>query len=142
MKQLKRTKRPVVLTMKGKAAAIVQDTKPISACSTLPPMPMQRKASVRAWRTRNKEMSGLQGSFSRTSKPGMAYLVNLTARAERDLAQLYREIDAEYSEAALKWYCGRKKAILTNARSYGTACTSNGPSCTVSPVAAFRHTIR
>jgi hypothetical protein len=28
----------------------------------------------------------------------MAYLVNLTARAERDLAHLYREIDVEHSD--------------------------------------------
>jgi plasmid stabilization system protein ParE len=32
----------------------------------------------------------------------MAYLVNITARAERDFASLYREINAEESDAALK----------------------------------------
>jgi hypothetical protein len=36
----------------------------------------------------------------------MAYLVNLTARAERDLAQLFVDINAEHSEAALKRYRG------------------------------------
>jgi plasmid stabilization system protein ParE len=43
----------------------------------------------------------------------MAYLVNVTARAERDLAALYREINAEYSDAAWKWYRGLKLAILS-----------------------------
>jgi plasmid stabilization system protein ParE len=43
----------------------------------------------------------------------MAYLVNLTARAQRDLARLYGEIHAEHSDAALKWYRGLKKAILS-----------------------------
>lgn len=43
----------------------------------------------------------------------MAYLVDLTARAERDLAYLYAEINAEYSDAALKWYLGLKEAILS-----------------------------
>ena|SRR5437764_3819670 len=43
----------------------------------------------------------------------MAYLVNITARAERDLARLYEEINAEYSDAARKWYRGLKKAILS-----------------------------
>ena len=43
----------------------------------------------------------------------MAYLVNLTTRAERDLARLYEEINAEYSDAAHKWYQGLKKAILS-----------------------------
>jgi toxin ParE1/3/4 len=41
------------------------------------------------------------------------YLVNLTARAERDLTLLYGHIDAEDSEAALKWYRGFKEAILS-----------------------------
>lgn len=43
----------------------------------------------------------------------MAYLVNLTARAQRDLAHLYAEINAEYSEPALKWYRGLKDAMLS-----------------------------
>lgn len=43
----------------------------------------------------------------------MAYLVNITLRAERDLAQLYRYINAETSGAALKWYLGLREAILS-----------------------------
>ena len=43
----------------------------------------------------------------------MAYLVSITSRAERDLAHLYREINADYSDAALKWYLGLKEAILS-----------------------------
>jgi plasmid stabilization system protein ParE len=43
----------------------------------------------------------------------MAYLVKITSRAERDLAQLYEAINAEHSEAALKWYLGLKLAILS-----------------------------
>ena len=43
----------------------------------------------------------------------MAYLVSLTARAGRDLAHLYREINVEHSDAALKWYLGLKEAILS-----------------------------
>ncbi|MBI2685681.1 MAG: type II toxin-antitoxin system RelE/ParE family toxin [Acidobacteria bacterium] len=43
----------------------------------------------------------------------MAYLVNLTARAGRDLALLYVQIDAGDSGAAVKWYRGFKEAILS-----------------------------
>jgi toxin ParE1/3/4 len=43
----------------------------------------------------------------------MAYLVNITSRAERDLARLYEEINAEHSDAALKRYRGLKDAILS-----------------------------
>ena len=43
----------------------------------------------------------------------MAYLGKVTARVERDLAYLYDKITAEHSGAALKWYRGLKKAILS-----------------------------
>jgi toxin ParE1/3/4 len=43
----------------------------------------------------------------------MAYLINITSRAERDLADLYGEINAEHSGAALKWYRGLKNSILS-----------------------------
>jgi len=43
----------------------------------------------------------------------MAYLVKITSHAERDFANLYRDIDAGTSGAALKWYWGLKKAVLT-----------------------------
>jgi toxin ParE1/3/4 len=43
----------------------------------------------------------------------MAYLVNITSRAERDLAHLFSDINAEHSVAALDWYRGLKRAILS-----------------------------
>ena len=43
----------------------------------------------------------------------MAYLVNFTDRAQRDLALLFEEINVEHSEAALKWYRNLKNAILS-----------------------------
>jgi len=46
-------------------------------------------------------------------KPRIAYLANITTRAERDLVSLYDEIDAEHSGAALDWYSGLKNAVLS-----------------------------
>lgn len=43
----------------------------------------------------------------------MEYLVSLAERAERDLAELFDEIDAANSEAAWKWYRRLKKAVLS-----------------------------
>ena len=43
----------------------------------------------------------------------MAYPVSLTARAQRDLALLYREVNAGRSAAARKWYEGLRNAILS-----------------------------
>ncbi len=51
--------------------------------------------------------------FSPSLKPRMACLVNLTLRAQRDLAQLFEDHNALNSEAASNWYCGLKEAILT-----------------------------
>jgi len=47
------------------------------------------------------------------SKPSMKYAVNITQRAERDLASIYDEIDAAHSETAREWYRGLKKQILS-----------------------------
>ena len=43
----------------------------------------------------------------------MAYSVELTVRAERDLAALYLAIDAENSQTAARWYRRMKQAILS-----------------------------
>ena len=43
----------------------------------------------------------------------MAYLVNITARAERDFTGIYVAIDAEESETARKWFRGMMRAILS-----------------------------
>ncbi|HEX4136499.1 MAG TPA: type II toxin-antitoxin system RelE/ParE family toxin [Bryobacteraceae bacterium] len=47
------------------------------------------------------------------SKPGMAYPVNVSWRAERDLEDLYHEINADESDAALIWYRRLKAAIFS-----------------------------
>lgn len=43
----------------------------------------------------------------------MVYRVNITPRAERDLEELYHAIAAGHSGAALTWYRGFKRAILS-----------------------------
>ena len=48
-----------------------------------------------------------------SSKRGMAYVVNITLRAERDLELLYEQLDAADSDGARKWYEGLKKQILS-----------------------------
>ncbi len=42
----------------------------------------------------------------------MGYLVDLTARAQRDFVQMYEEINAAHSDTALKsgWYHGARRA--------------------------------
>jgi plasmid stabilization system protein ParE len=43
----------------------------------------------------------------------MAYEVSISSRAERDLTQLYDDINAQSSAAAKRWYVGLKHSILT-----------------------------
>ena len=62
---------------------------------------------------REKVGSGRQKPSSRDSKRGVAYVVNLTGRAARGLALIFDAIRAEYFIAALKWYLGLRKAILS-----------------------------
>ena len=44
----------------------------------------------------------------------MAYAVNFSRRAEIDLDLVFIAIDAENSEAALKWYFGLQDALMTS----------------------------
>ncbi len=43
----------------------------------------------------------------------MAYLVEITARAARDLDHLYTQINAAESMAAARWYNGLEQAVQT-----------------------------
>ncbi len=43
----------------------------------------------------------------------MAYRVSIGPRAERDLEDLYVEIDAEDSAAAKRWYQGLRRSLLS-----------------------------
>jgi len=43
----------------------------------------------------------------------MAYRVELTDRAKRDLSDLYRQIDAAESSAAARWFNGLEEAIYS-----------------------------
>jgi len=113
LKQIKKTKRPVVLTVKGKAQAVVRIRKSTSACSILQPMPISMKPFDRPRRISGREESGTSRNSSRNSKPSMAYRVKITLRAERDMAGIEERIGARFSNAAGTWYVGLRNAIRT-----------------------------
>jgi prevent-host-death family protein len=87
MKQLRKSKRPVVLTVKGKAAAVVQDAE---AYQRLLDIAAQADAGegIRQGLQDVSEGRVRPAKEFLNSKPGMAY-VNLSARAKRDLDYLY-----------------------------------------------------
>jgi toxin ParE1/3/4 len=43
----------------------------------------------------------------------MAYLVRIMPRAERDFANAYVAMDAEHSDAALRWFMGLQRVVFT-----------------------------
>lgn len=43
----------------------------------------------------------------------MAYLVNVLARAERDLEEIYSRVNADSSATAFRWFNGLERAMLT-----------------------------
>jgi plasmid stabilization system protein ParE len=51
----------------------------------------------------------------------MAYLVRITIRAQRDLSELYEQIDAERSTSEQKWYLALRRLILSLER-YPNRC--------------------
>lgn len=51
----------------------------------------------------------------------MAYRVELTGRATRDLRRLYRRIDAAQSDAAYAWF-NRLQAAILSLREYPARC--------------------
>jgi plasmid stabilization system protein ParE len=62
----------------------------------------------------------------------MAYLVNVTPRAQRDLDAIYAAINAEFCDAAFRWFNGLESAILTS--------EETPERCPVTPEdASFRH---
>ncbi len=80
---------------------------------SLIPRPRQRDEGIRQGLEEAKQgRRGQQERFSQISKPSMAYRVNITARAERDLELLFGHLNAEGSDAALEWYRGSMEAIL------------------------------
>jgi len=54
----------------------------------------------------------------------MAYVVRITPRARRDLANLFKEIHAGESETAWTWYQGLKDAALTLERLPGRSAAT------------------
>jgi prevent-host-death family protein len=110
-KQLKKTKRPVVLTVNGKAAAVVQDAEAY-----------QRLLDIAAGADADEGIrKGLDDVAHGRTAPArqvfdeiaanMPYRVEFVARAARDLEIIYLQKNVEESQAAARWYNGLEEAI-------------------------------
>jgi prevent-host-death family protein len=112
MKQLKKTKRPVVLTVKGKAAAIVQDAEAYQRLLDIAATPARRRASVRARGRETGEGPAGEGVFR--GLRSRAWHTSLTSPpAPSAISPRSTGGSTPNSDAALKWYRGFKQAILS-----------------------------
>jgi|HubBroStandDraft_6_1064221.scaffolds.fasta_scaffold131146_2 prevent-host-death family protein len=111
MKQLKRSKRPVVLTVKGKAQAVVQDAEAyqrlldLAARADVHEAIRQGLDDVAHGRTRPAR------DVFNEIRSRLTYLVELTDRGARDLNSLFVEKRAEESIAADRWYHRLEAAV-------------------------------
>ena len=76
MKQLKKSKRPAVVTVNGNAPALVQDAETYQRLLDVAAYTNALEGSARAYRMPRREESGPQKNSSANLKPIMAYLVD------------------------------------------------------------------
>lgn len=116
LKQLRKSKRPVVLTVNGKAAAIVQDAEAYQRLLDIAAAADPREAFARDWNSQERDKASLHASSSKSSTPRsrkrMAYLVKLMPRAKLDLRLLFGHLHASESPTAFRWYQGLEQEIL------------------------------
>src|SRR5437660_4765438 len=103
MKHLKRTKKPLVLTINGKAEAVIQDAEAYQRLLDIAAQADAREGIRQGLEDARKGGTRPVRSSSANSKLSMAYRVAITPRAERDLASLYLQINAADSDVARQW---------------------------------------
>ena len=101
VRHLKETGRPMVLTVNGKAAAVVQNAEAYQRL-------LGRGATI--WRAAAPDR---RRTCSTKFAPPMTYRVELTARAGRNLRTIYRNIHAEDSARSRAWFNGLERAVLS-----------------------------
>jgi prevent-host-death family protein len=104
MKQLKKSKRPVVLTVKGKAAAIVQDAEAYQRLLDIAARADSEEGIRQGLDDVARDASDLPKRYLTTCVANMAYHIEFADRAARDLEALYVEKNAAESQAASRWY--------------------------------------
>jgi prevent-host-death family protein len=88
VKQLQKSKRPVVLTVKGEAAAVVQYPEAYQRLLDIAAGADAEEGVRQGLGDVKRETSGRRGNSLESSKPSVAYRVDFTRRAERDLINL------------------------------------------------------
>ena|SRR6266851_7723454 len=96
LKQLKKTRKPLILTINGKAEAVVQYAE---AYQRLLGIAAQADAPARRAKP-----------WKRFGAP-VPYLVRLTERALRDMEAIYESIEADSSESAAAWFKKLSEAV-------------------------------
>jgi hypothetical protein len=110
LRQLKKSKRPVVLTVRGKGCGYCAGRRSVPAALgySRSSWCRGRYPAGRGGCERGQHAAG-ENVFRQVRNP--AWHTSLISR--RDLALLFLDVDAEHSDTALTWYRGLKEAILS-----------------------------
>jgi prevent-host-death family protein len=113
MKHLKKTKRPWVLTVNGKAEAVVQDAEAYQKLLDIAAQADEAEGIRQGLEDvkKGRVYPGVQSS--KRSAASMRYHVKLAGRTIRDLEILYDFIGADSSEQAFVWFNSLVDAIYT-----------------------------
>src|SRR6266481_10154918 len=97
----------------AKQRPLFRTRNPISVCWTSPLSPTYLRPYGKASTTSPTVGRGQLGKLFFRCGANMAYAVELTLRAERDLDDLYEYLSAEHPAVARRWFNGLEKAIFT-----------------------------
>ena len=104
MKHMKKTGRPLVLTVKGKAEAVLLDAKAYQeVASQLDAVASIRRGLAQARRGAGRPANEVFDELEREDDGQMTYRVIVTPAAESDLRTAYRYIRSQAPRAARDW---------------------------------------
>src|SRR4051812_948150 len=87
--------------------------RPIRSCSTSSLPAVRARAFAKGWRRATPGSGGLRQRCWKRSAPSMAYRVEVTPRAARDLRAIYHRIAAVHAAQAQAWFNGLTELILS-----------------------------
>jgi hypothetical protein len=121
MKQLKKNKRPMLGTVKGKAEAALKDAESYQRLLDIAARADTREAIRQGFEDVAEGRTRPRVKRSKSFAGDMAYRVEPTNRARRDLGDLYLRIHAEDSPAAARWFNGLRRRSIALRRFPGAA---------------------
>ena len=104
MKRLKKTKRPLILTVNGKAEAVVQDAEAYQRLLDIAAQADAVEGIRQGLEELKKAACVRRVDLWKCSAASMKYLVRLTGRSLRDMEVIYNYVEGDASQYAFAWF--------------------------------------